>query len=65
MKMQYGLLTERFDNPETTASIADLIKSMANGTGTHHADALKLGLREGFSLVHPQHRKAKRRGVGW
>ena len=26
-----------------------LIRSMADGTGTHHAGALKFGLREGFS----------------
>ena len=53
MKMQYELLTEWFDNPDTALSTADLIKGMANGTGAHHAGALKLGLREGFSLVRP------------
>jgi len=49
MKMQYELLTYNFCDPDTTASVADLIKSMAGGAGAHHADALKFGLREGFS----------------
>ena len=49
-KMQYELLSDRFANdPDTNASSLDLIKSMAGGTRTHHAGALKFGLREGFS----------------
>ena len=54
MKIQYKLLTEKFDDPDTTVSTADLIKSMANGNGAHHAGALKLGLREGLSFIHPK-----------
>ena len=49
MKMQYELLRNRFDDHETNAPAANLIKSMADGTRTHHASALKFGLREGFS----------------
>lgn len=49
MKMQYELLSEKFGDPETNTSAATLIRSMADGTGTHHAGALKFGLREGFS----------------
>lgn len=50
MRMQYEILSEDPDDPKTTASAVDLIKSMAGGAGAHHADALKFGLREGFSL---------------
>jgi hypothetical protein len=49
MKMQCELLNNKFDDQETTASAVDLIKSMTGGTCTHHAGALKLALREGFS----------------
>jgi len=54
MKMQYELLTDKFDGDDTTATVVDLIKSMAEGTGAHHAGALKFGLREGFSLPRPK-----------
>lgn len=49
MKMQYELLSNKFDNQDTNASAMDLIRSMASGTRVHHASALKFGLREGFS----------------
>jgi len=54
MKMQYELLTEKFDNLDTTVFTRDLIKNMANGTGARRAGALKLGLREGFSFIRPK-----------
>ena len=53
MRMQYDLLGDRFDDRNTTASTADLIKSMAGGGGAHHAVALKFGLRKDFSHVFP------------
>ena len=53
MKLQYELLSDKFNGQETNASTADLIKSMADGTRTHHASALKFGLREGFSRTEP------------
>ena len=51
MKVQYELLSDKFDERSTSASAVDLIKSMADGTGSRHADALRFGLREGFSRV--------------
>jgi len=54
LKMQSELLAETFDDRDTTASAVDLIKSMAGGAGAHHASALKLGLRKGFSSVRPK-----------
>jgi len=53
-KMQYELLAGEFDDHNTTASAVDLIKNMADGTGARHTDALKFGLREGFSLPRPK-----------
>ena len=53
MKMQYKLLSDDFDDHDTNASAVELIKSMANGTRTDHADALKFGLREGFFRTWP------------
>ena len=53
MKMQYELLRDKFDNQETNASAVGLIKNMADGTRTHHANAFKFGLREGFSRTKP------------
>lgn len=47
--MQYELLRDKFDNQLTNSSAVDLIESMADGTHTHHASALKFGLREGLS----------------
>ena len=66
MKVQYELLTQKFDDLDTTVSTTDLIKSMANGTGARHASVLKLGLREGLSstlrpLPSSAQRKAKKR----
>ena len=51
MKMQYELLSNKFDDQDTNASAVDLIRSMASGTRAHHASALKFGLRGGFSRV--------------
>jgi len=51
MKMQYELLSEDLNDHDTAASVVGLIKSMVDGSGMHHAGALKFGLREGFSLV--------------
>ena len=54
MKMQYGLLSDRFaDDSNANASAASLIKNMADGTLAQHAGALKFGLREGFSRMEP------------
>lgn len=53
MRMQYELLSKEPDDRNTTTSAVDIIKSMAGGTGAHHAGALKFGLREGFSLARP------------
>ena len=54
MKIQYELLTDKFDDKDTTASTVGLIRSMAEGAGAHHVSALKFGLREGFSLARPK-----------
>ena len=54
MKMQYELLTDKFDDLDMTASAVGLIKGMAEGTDAHHADALKFGLREGFLFARPK-----------
>ena len=46
MKMQHELLSDKLDDRDTNASAVELIKSMADGTGAHRADALKFGLRK-------------------
>ena len=55
MKMQCKLLSEEFNDHDANASAVGLIKSMADGTRTDHADALKFGLREGFFRTWPTH----------
>ena len=46
MEMQYRLLSDDFDDSDTDASGAELVKSMADGTSAYRAGALKHGLRE-------------------
>ena len=58
MKMQQGLLSDKFDDRDTNASVVELVKNMADGTGAHHAGALKLGLRKRFSSESPTPAKA-------
>jgi len=57
MKMQYELLSDKFVH-DTTTSVVGLIRGMADGSGAHHAGALKFGLREGFSLARPKQPEA-------
>jgi len=58
MKMQYALLSDKFDDHDTTTSVVNLIGGMADGSGAHYAGALKCGLREGFSLARPKQPEA-------
>ena len=61
MRMQRELLSDKFGDHDTNVSAVSSIKNMADGTGTHHADALKFGLREGFSLARAAGKKQIRR----
>jgi len=51
MKMQWELLNDNYDNDNTSASAVDIIKRMTNGNTAYRASALKLGLRNGFSMA--------------
>jgi len=78
MKMEYDLLSVKFDDHDMNTSVVGLIRDMADGSGAHHAGALKYGLREGFSLPRPKQpeapppptfgvplRQAKKETRGW
>ena len=49
MEMHCNLLRGKSHEESTTASAADLIKSMSGGHAPHRAKALKLALRNGHS----------------
>jgi hypothetical protein len=51
MKMHCELLSSKFPEESTTASVSDLIKNMVDGKATHRAGALKLALRNRPSAV--------------
>jgi len=61
MRMQRELLNDKFGDNDTKASAVSLIKNMAGGTGSHHAGALKFGLREGFSASRVTGKNPRRR----
>ena len=47
--MHCNLLRGNFHEKSTTASVADLIKSMVGGGAPHRASVLKFALRNGHS----------------
>ena len=59
MEMQYELLISKFNNPETIAAVKESIGTISDGTSSHCAGALKLGLKKGFDL-----KKQKRQPPG-
>jgi hypothetical protein len=51
MKMQWELLSEFHDDDNASTSAADIVKRMKGGNTAYRAGALKLGLRNGFSMA--------------
>ena len=50
MEMECELLISNFKNPKTIDLVNDNIGSISDGTSSHSANALKLGLKKAFDL---------------
>ena len=59
MEMQYGLLLSNFNNPKTIELVKENIGKISDGSSSHCAGALKLGLKKAFDL-----KKQKRQPPG-
>lgn len=50
MEMQWDLLISDFENPKTAALVKENMRRVSDGSSTHCADTLKLGLKRAFDL---------------
>ena len=53
MEMECELLISSFKNPRTVELVNENIRRMADGSSSHTANALKLGLKKAFDLKKP------------
>lgn len=59
MEMQCELLISKFNNPKTIELVKENIEHISDGSSSHCADALKLGLKKAFDL-----KKQKKQPLG-
>ena len=55
MEMECELLISNFKNPKTIDLVNDNIGSISDGSSSHSANALKLGLKKAFDLKKSPH----------